>query len=790
MSSQQGSQRLGKYELREQLGRGGMAEVWKAFDIQLQRYVAIKILHADLRADPEFITRFTREARVIASLHHPNIVQIHDFQTMQVGDSPVPVAYMVMDYIEGSTLAHYLRNTSHAGKFPPPADILHVFTAIGKAIDYAHQKGMIHRDIKPANILLDTRNTTLSAMGEPVLTDFGIAKLVDVSSGTVNGTMLGTPLYISPEQAQGQAGNERSDIYSMGVILYEMCSGVQPFRGENATAITWQHIYSLPAPPALINPNISPALAQVILRGLAKNPADRFTSASAMAAAVAEAFQLPVPSDLPLPTVPISHISGPISTSTRPSQQLEAPPVAPYPTPPGNPASPLTPIPAISGTFTPVSPMQRATGAVSSYPAAGTSGSMAPVYQPSLPYPQVPSQPTPWWRKRWLLVALVALVLLLLASSTVGALYLFPGKQKSPVAVAASQTVGSVYFFSSGQVNAQNTQGVDDEVQVNLHNIPNPAPGKSYYAWLRSVSLEGEGPWISIGTLSVSQGNARLSSIYQDPKHADLLSDVRSFLVTEEGSNVVPVFPSSDHSVWRFFSEPPALILLHLGHLLAGSPELEVRQMSGGLGYMLSRNTGKLVEWASSARDTAVLDTHPDTSLIHRQIIHILDFLDGINSVSMDVPPGTPLDLIPSDATDGQIALVGPTPHLEPAGNSYKGEIAPGYVYLIPVHLDAAMAVPGATAQQHQLANQIHAALNQVASDLNLARQYARDLVKLQGAELLTPQAKGWLNNLYAAVKSAYTGPENPTLPQGGATGIYSNLQLLATFEVQKYTAQ
>ena len=285
MNSQRGPQRLGKYELQEQLGRGGMAEVWKAFDTQLQRYVAIKILHADLQSDPEFITRFTREARVIASLHHPNIVKIHDFQTIQQPGSTIPIAYMVMDYIEGRTLAQYIQNTSRANQFPPPADILYLFTAISKAIDYAHQKGMIHRDIKPANILLDKREMGLNAVGEPVLTDFGIAKLIDTASGTVSGVWLGTPLYISPEQAQGQPGNERSDIYSLGVILYEICSGRQPFRGESATAIRWQHIHSLPPPPSLLNTNISPALAQVILRAMAKDPADRFSSAFALTAA-------------------------------------------------------------------------------------------------------------------------------------------------------------------------------------------------------------------------------------------------------------------------------------------------------------------------------------------------------------------------------------------------------------------------------------------------------------------------------------------------------------------------
>ena len=176
MSSLAGPKRLGKYELHEKIGRGGVAEVWKAFDTQLHRDVAIKLLHADLRADPEFMTRFSDEARFVAALHHPNIVQIHDFQTTQHLEMNAPIAYMVMDYVEGETLADYIQRTSRAGQFPTPTDIVHLFASISKAIDYAHQEGMIHRDIKPANILLDKRRTGLDSIGEPVLTDFGIAK--------------------------------------------------------------------------------------------------------------------------------------------------------------------------------------------------------------------------------------------------------------------------------------------------------------------------------------------------------------------------------------------------------------------------------------------------------------------------------------------------------------------------------------------------------------------------------------------------------------------------------------
>src|SRR5438874_4621116 len=298
-----GQRRLGKYELKERLGRGGMAEVWKALDTQLQRYVAIKLLHTDLRADPNFMTRFVREAQAIASLRHPNIVQIHDFQAST--DELDNTAYMVMNYIEGPTLAEYIRDTSRIGMFPPLADIVHVFASISSAIDYAHRRGMIHRDIKPTNIMLDRRHSPGQQMGKPILMDFGIVKLLGTSANTLTGTgsLIGTPLYMSPEQAQGHPGNERSDIYSLGVILYEICTGVRPFQGDNPSVIMLQHISAIPTHPGIINPNIRPALATVILRSLAKDPAARFPTASSMATAMLDALGMTPPPFLnPLPS--------------------------------------------------------------------------------------------------------------------------------------------------------------------------------------------------------------------------------------------------------------------------------------------------------------------------------------------------------------------------------------------------------------------------------------------------------------------------------------------------------
>ena len=295
-----GPEQIGKYELLERLGQGGMGEVWKARDTRLGRYVAVKLLNADLQANPDFVAHFLREAQLVASLRHPNIVQVHDFQLINTQGSSVK-AYMVMDYIEGGTLADYLRNTVRKGFFPQGAEIVALFAAISLALDYAHQKGMIHRDIKPANILLDKSLAGGRSPGEPILSDFGIARLQGAGTSTVTRNMIGTPLYISPEQAQGHAISERSDLYSLGIVLYEMLTGTTPFRGENPIVIMMQHMHEQPAAPELINPNISSALSAVMLQSIAKDPDARFPSGAAMTAAIAQAFNLALPANLSNP---------------------------------------------------------------------------------------------------------------------------------------------------------------------------------------------------------------------------------------------------------------------------------------------------------------------------------------------------------------------------------------------------------------------------------------------------------------------------------------------------------
>ena len=289
---------IGKYELLRPLRRGSSVEVWKAFDTRLKRSVVLKLLHPDLQVNPDFITRFEREVPAISSLGHPNIVQILDSLVFRPKGSQDLKAYIVMNYVKGRTLVDYIRHTSRAGQFPSAADMVHLFTVIGDAIDYAHQRNVIHAGLKPSNILLDDQYLLRNPMGEPKLTDFGIAKMLATSTGKLK-SQPGTPLYIAPEQAlYYPAGNKLSDIYSLGVILYEICTGKLPFEGESASDIMEHLISSMPPAPASINPNISQAASDVILRSLAKNPAERFASASVMMRALGDALNVPIPEHL------------------------------------------------------------------------------------------------------------------------------------------------------------------------------------------------------------------------------------------------------------------------------------------------------------------------------------------------------------------------------------------------------------------------------------------------------------------------------------------------------------
>ncbi|MCB9421694.1 MAG: tetratricopeptide repeat protein [Ardenticatenaceae bacterium] len=268
---------LGPYQIVAPLGEGGMAAVFKAYQPSMDRYVALKVLPRHFANDPEFIGRFSQEAKVIANLQHPHILPVHDF-----GEAD-GYTYLAMRFIEGGTLGDWLKNNGPLSL----EKIRSIITQVGGALDYAHAHGVIHRDIKPSNILVDE-------WGNCLLTDFGLAKMAESSSHlTQTGGILGTPAYMSPEQGLGKKIDSRSDIYSLGVVLYQMAIGRLPYQAETPMAVVIKHIHDPLPPPSKFKPDLPEALERVILKALAKNPDDRFATAVEMVNALQNATEPP-----------------------------------------------------------------------------------------------------------------------------------------------------------------------------------------------------------------------------------------------------------------------------------------------------------------------------------------------------------------------------------------------------------------------------------------------------------------------------------------------------------------
>ena len=255
----------GRYEIIEEVGRGGMAIVYLAKCLVLNRYVAIKVLRPEYREDEEFIKRFKIEAQSAGNLSHQNIVSVYD-----VGNEN-DTEYIVMEYVEGITLKQYLS----AKGVLPEKEAVDFASQICAGLEYAHKKGIVHKDIKPENILI-TKESILK------ITDFGIAKALNQGTITTGGMAMGSVHYFSPEQARGSFVDAKTDIYSLGVILYEMATGKRPFDGDSAISVAMQHIESEPVRPAIINPNISPSLDAVILKAMKKDTYERYQSATQM----------------------------------------------------------------------------------------------------------------------------------------------------------------------------------------------------------------------------------------------------------------------------------------------------------------------------------------------------------------------------------------------------------------------------------------------------------------------------------------------------------------------------
>src|SRR6266700_4078800 len=570
--------RIDKYELQQSLGQNGITEVWKAFDNQARRYVAIKLFHAQLKADPNFMTRFQQEAQAIVSLRHPNIVPCYDFSISHFSETASANAYLVIYSIEGGTLADYSRNAAQTGKLLSIPAIVHLFSSIGMAVDFAHRQHMIHGHLKPTNILLDKQNIANNPIGEPMVTDFNMAKLMGPTGGNTGASWNSSPFYLSPEQGMGAPANELSDIYSLGIMLYEICTGTLPFLGNSAESIMMQQVNTVPASPLLINPNLPPALSTVVMRCIAKDPKARFPTALALVAALTNVSgQNSINRSH---SENIGQSSGPFQT-----QERDMPTVI---------SSKMSPLPAGLVSSGPMYASNVQVGGISQpYPAVqwADKSAVGAIHRPlqantpvgmSMPPPTAHTSKRP--RRRGLFIVLAALLILALIGSALGAYFAF--FSKGATTSTTPQMIGRAYFVSSGLLNASSSQGISnvgitDQLQINLQNIPPPQTGKAYYAWLLSEKNKPLLQPISLGPLTASEN---LFYSGADTQHADLLASYNRLLITEEDATIKPTSNSFDPNTWVYYAEfsqipnpgdPKHYSLYdHIRHLLSEDPKV------------------------------------------------------------------------------------------------------------------------------------------------------------------------------------------------------------------------
>ena len=488
----------GRYKIEALLGQGGMSAVYKAMDPNLKRVVAIKLIHPHLSSDPSFVSRFESEASAVASLRHANIVQVYDFNNDE------GVYYMVLEFIPGETLQDRMSRLSNTGRQLSIQDALKFTINICDAVGYAHQRGMVHRDIKPANIMLDTQ-------GQAILMDFGIVKILGGDSHTSTGAVVGTARYMSPEIIRGEVADHRSDIYSLGVTLYEMLSGRPPFVADSAMTLMMMHLND-PVPDVRdFRTDVRPELVEILEKCLAKDRNDRYLSAAEMAADLRRALAY-------IGGQPTSIGLKDTSKAQPPATVVESQPISP-------PISRLTSQPVVQTVVEPA----PVTGSQSQPPPASPNISTS--------YP-APSQPAASRRYLWVIGAgLAALVCvgtvfaignsmlnnarseptseptqtLLLASST------SPATEEQPVAALATETLAATETPTEAATPTEtlpplyaringitlNTSG-QYVVDYETFGYTEVLPGMHVHFYFNSVPHEqagspGSGPWILYG---------------------------------------------------------------------------------------------------------------------------------------------------------------------------------------------------------------------------------------------------------------------------------------------------
>jgi serine/threonine protein kinase len=513
-----------KVRIDRLVARGGMAEVYLGLHTTLNRPVAVKILHRHLEGETDLGSRFEREAQVLAGLRHPHIVQVYDF------DIHEGQPFIVMEYVPGVSLSAYLQAVHSQGGRLTLNEIGHLLSMLVSALDYAHQQGVIHRDIKPANILL-TSKTSLVQPGSPlpadveaILTDFGLLRLAQSAAQTASGTVSGTPAYMSPEQARGDQVDYRSDLYSLGVTLYEMLAGKVPFEADTSMAVLLKHLQESPAPIEGL-----PASLQLVLdRALAKNPEERYASAKEFLLAFLDAGGLT-----------LADVSNGLSLSdlNRPSG-FDSRATLPV-TPPTVSAAPARPRPALAWIFAGVALLGLLLAAAFLRPDSRSGETGLP--------------PTP---------TLESAAPTLPAETPAAAAHQDMGEtpldeEDMDAMLGDEPSFGSLRFY--------NVAGLLDEVILSTWELPPLASNLQYEAW-----LVGEEIRRSLGVLPAPDGQGQAGLFFIDEQGRNLLARYNRIEITLE-----PNPDSNPNSSGRivYSSGIPPLALEHLRHLFVSVPE-------------------------------------------------------------------------------------------------------------------------------------------------------------------------------------------------------------------------
>lgn len=812
------SYQQGQYEFLQRIAYAPSYEIWRALDLQSQQMVLVTVLR--LRMGPGGqVPLFLAETHSLSTLDHPGLAKVLKVQFVHPSNS-VAVAqaegWIVTENVAGLSLADYLVETSYQGHFPSLSELYQIMAPLCSALDHAHQHGVIHGCLRPEYIIFPSQDND-RWYGTAVIVGLGLHIVL-----TRDQFSLDDAYYATPEQIRAQVENIRSDIYALGLILYELCTGARPFQGTTVDEVIQQQLTEMPFSPIHSNPRLLPGLVPIIFRCLAKDPSARFPSGAALLTALHNLRQHDRPrrsasspensmADLNTNAAADALRSSPLLTPTGDAPTLLSPRndtpnirrSADAKTVESSDQPAATNNPTVAPTVVPTAmshPPSQSQPATSSYPdasiptmasqLAASIGKSASALTPQLVTPMpppgqiglVPLKPrrTRTLRKKLLLIGLPVLVCLLLIGS--GLLAFFSSVHKGASAVP---TYGGAFFTSSGLLNHDNTLGLMDGVQISLQNISAPPAGKQYYAWLlHTTDATSEAvPPLALGQLTVVNGKAQVA--FQDSDQSNLLAHYSRFLVTEEDAGSVPQNPSLDTSAQRFFAAFSNVpnpddkvkkfsLLNHMQHLLVQDPTLKADGIPGGLSINLYRNMTKVMAWSGSARDAQISG---DEGLVLRQTARVLAYLEGKTFAAREnLPSGLRPDQM-VDRTAEKVPLI-------TVGDGQGGQ---SYFQHIGFHLREITHSVNVTTAQKNLAATINNELNNANEQLLLAYKDAQKIAYMTEDQLRDPRnnALALLSDMFTYINNAFSGQilAGTTQISGGVAQIFYDTQRLPTFE-------